>query len=389
MPASIIAADLHIQRRPGMWSGRAEISGDDVYAAEQIANLAEQYKADLYLLGDVVDTVSLLPRAMMVVKDAFGKLAQEGRLKYLQGQHEMAVGSAYAQYPWLSLLPGAQHIADKAFNFHGLKAFGLDYFPSAFEALAFSKIPEDVEVLFMHGTVDLALPLAFHFQASSLEKFTKLKWVFAGDWHRADTFTVGDVTIQYTGSTWQVSSDEPRDKSVILFAENGSRAMIETIRLKTRRIVKLSECYDDQGNFMLNHLQPDPNNDKMPKELQTSVILVDMPTDPAMYEELAKHGHLYTTSGANPDTPTRELVDKAGLLSNEEILQSYMDKETNPDQFAFTLDVIENPVDQSIKRLKDKFGMKDADRTVQPQLAETTEVNLDSDNPDEEEEVLA
>jgi hypothetical protein len=123
---------------------------------------------------------------------------------------------------------------------------------------------------------------------------------------------------------------------------------------------------------------------RLPKELQQPVILVDMPTDGATMEQLAAFAHLYTTSGSNPDVPTKEVLDNEAKMSNEQILQAYVDKQKNPEQFAFTLDVIENPVEDSVKRLKERLGIKDPDRTVQ--AAPSAEINLEGGD---EEEVLA
>jgi GTP cyclohydrolase FolE2 len=115
------------------------------------------------------------------------------------------------------------------------------------------------------------------------------------------------------------------------------------------------------------------------------VILVDMPTDGATYEKLAEFAHLYTTSGANPDIPTPDTIAQVAKLSNSEILEQFVDKAKKPEEFAFTLDVIENPVEDAVKRLKDKMGIKDVDRTVQ---TGPVEVNLEAEDG-EEEEVLA
>jgi hypothetical protein len=107
-------------------------------------------------------------------------------------------------------------------------------------------------------------------------------------------------------------------------------------------------------------------------------------------EKLAEHAHLYSTSGANPDTPTRAIIDQANKLTNTEILANYADREKQPEQFAFTLDVIENPVADAVQRLKDKLGIKSSDCTIQPAPAsDALAVNLEADNPEDTEEVPA
>lgn len=382
MRTAIITADLHLKRKAGMWSSRVEIAGDDIWALTQCAQLANEYDTDLFLLGDVLDTVTQMPRPLSAVQTALGSHASSGRLKFLQGQHDMNVGGLERQAPWLSLISGAQHIANTEFDFFGLRAFALDYFPQPFESLAFSKIPAGVEVLFLHGTIDVAMPMAFHFTGDSLKKFKKLRHVFAGDYHQAISLKVGDIDVHYTGSTWQISSDEPREKSVMMVSlDADGRLQMQRIPLLTRPIIKVSELYDVHGDMDLTPLKADVSD--LPAELQRPVILVDMPLDPATMEELAGKGHLYTTSGANPDIPTRELMDKYGTLSNEEILGNYVDREKNPEEFKFTLDVIENPTEDAIKRLKDKLGIKTSDVTAAP-VSGSTDINLDADPGEEE-----
>lgn len=380
--STIIAGDLHLLKKPGMWSGRSEIAGDDVFALEQLVEICGK-DSDLMLLGDVFDTVTNLPRPIMAATKLLQGLATQKRLRFIQGQHEIVCQAHYENYPWLSLIDGAEHVGGKKFEFMGFKAYGMDYFPLAFESLEFAKAPKDIDILFMHGTIDTAMPMAFHFTADSLKQFTDLRMLFAGDYHQAIDLVVGDCTVMYTGSTWQISADEPRAKSVIKVTRSGDAITVERIPLKTRKIVKLSELFD--AHFDMD-LAPLKDIDKsLPKELQLPVILVDQPTPPELYEQLAQHGHLYTTSAANPDLPTRELVDKYGELSNAEILQGYVDKEKNPEQFAFTLDVIENSAEDAVKRLKDKLGIKDVDHTIP---AAAPEINLDAAE-EEDEEVVA
>lgn len=382
MRPAIVAADLHLRKKSGIFGGRAECGGDDLWSLECIAKLVKEHDADLYLLGDVMDQVSTLPRPMIALQAAIGDLAKEGRIFYTTGQHDANVGGFEEHEPWLALIPGAKHIANTSFDFMGYKAFALSYFASAFENLEFAKVPKSVEVLMLHGTCDLAFNAAFHWQVESLKQFKSLKVVLAGDFHQPLDLVAGQTHIHYTGSTWQIASNEPREKSVILVEKGKKGLEISRLPLKTRKILKLTELYDTNGELNLTDLKDIDTT--LPKELQLPVVLIDTPAGPELYEQLAQHAHIYTTSAANPDIPTRELVDKYGELSNAEILQHYVDKEKNPEQFAFALDVIENSAEDAVKRLKDKFGIKDVDHTVP---AAPPEINLDAG--DEEEEVLA
>lgn len=375
----VLAGDLHMVKKPGMWSGRAEISGDDIFALEQIAAITHEHDADLYLLGDVLDTPTNLPRPIIALNDALGSLAEEGRVFYIQGQHDMTVGAAVESYPWLSLIKGAKHISDfSPFDFLGMKAYALDYFPQAFEGLAFHKVPKDTELLLMHGTIDVAMPMSFHFSQESLKQFPNLKAIFAGDYHQAIELNANGVLIYYTGSTWQIAANEPREKSVILVTRDDQKLEISRVPLQTRGIFKLSELYNDDNGFSLEELKKE-KFEHLPPELRTPVILIDLPTDGATMEKLAEYGHLYSTSGSNPDVPAVGQLDKENELSNSEILQRYADKEKFPDQFAFTLDVIENTTDSAVGRLREKLGIELADRKV----GGNVEINMDAENPTE------
>ena len=384
-PRAVLAGDMHLLKKPGMWSGRSEISGDDVFALKQIAELAVEKDADLYLLGDVLDSVTNLPRPIVAVQQALGHLADEGRVFFIQGQHELVVQAHYENHPWLSLVRGTHHVGGKSFDFMGYKAFGLDYFPAAFEALEFSKIPADTEILLLHGTADAAMPMAPHFSMENLEKFEQLKLVFAGDYHQAIELVSGNIRLFYTGSTWQIAANEPREKSVLYVEKSDTGLSIDRVPLRTRKILMLSELYNEAGELDVSPLTTD-KDETLPKELQLPVLLIDVPTEPQMYEELAKEAHLYTTSAANPDIPTFESDGSDASLSNDQILQMYVDKEAHPEEFTFTLDVIDHPVDQAVKRLKDKFNIEDSDLTVTAE-PQTAEINLDHEDTAAEEEV--
>lgn len=384
MKKAIIAADLHLLKKPGLWAGRAEIAGDDLWGLECVEALRKQHDADLYLLGDTLDTPTNLPRPLVALQAVLGEAAKAGRVFFLDGQHDLSVGSAFDQAPWLTIVSGAKCINEKSFEFMGMKAFGLSYFPAPFEGLALSKVPEDTEVLMLHATIDAVMPMNFHFSQESLKKFKKLKHVLAGDYHMPIDLVVGSCTVQYCGSTYMNSITEPRDKSVILLEQTATGIKTTRLPIPTRTIVMLSEVCNAAGIFDSDKLKAWPTPTNLPEELKTPVILVDMPTDKDMYTKLAEFGHVRSTSAANPDTPTQAVIDMAEKLTNEEILANYADREKNPAEFAFTLDVIENSVEDAINRLRENMGIKLEDRTIQQ--VQTSEVNLEEENPDDETE---
>lgn len=375
----VIASDLHILKKPGMWEGRAEIAGDDIFALQQIAELCRTTDADLMLLGDVLDSVTNLPRPVVWLREHLLPLLKEGRkVQYLQGQHEIVVQAHYTNYPWLSIIEGTEHIGGKAFDFLGYKAYALDYFSAPFEHLMFSKIPGDTQVLFLHGTADLANSIGCHFSMENIP--SQIKLVIAGDYHKACEFTLKNGgMLWYCGSTWQTAADEPREKSVLLCdIADGAGIKVERIPLKTRKIVKYTEL---TGGFPELKLSSE-DRQSLPEELHTPVVLVDMPIEPEVYEKLSIDAHVYTTSGANPNTPSQAVIAAVDNMTDEAILSSYVDREAHKSEFDFTLDVLSSNVEDAVQRLKDRLGVPVED--ARPMSAM---INLDGENILEEEEV--
>ena len=362
---AIFAADMHILKKPGMWSGRAEIKGDDLFALNQVVDTAIEHQADLYLGGDILDAVTNLPRPIVNIQEAFNRYfaaVEDGHIRYIQGQHEIVVNAHYENYPWLSLIPQCEYMGHTSFKFFGFKAFALDYFSLAFEDLLLSQIPKGTQVLFLHGSADVATPFEPHFHVEKLPDTVKI--ILAGDWHICSEYALpNNGRLFYPGSTWMNSSSECIEKHVLKVTKDGNALKVDQIPLKTRPIYKVSTL--DLEKPLQDQILDDPNLiAQLPEELQTPVFIVDVPTDPAGYAQLMQHGHIHTTGSANPDVPTVDEVNKERKLSNEEILARYADKDKYPDQFQFTLDVIENPAQDAIERLKEKLGITEEDLAV-------------------------
>ena len=382
---AIIAGDLHLLRKPGMWAGRTEIAGDDVYGFQQVVEITVQTPgADLYLLGDVLDEASNLPRPITAVKRALRDFPfDERRVRYIQGQHETAFQTTYENEPWLSLVDGPEHIAGQRFLFLGLQAFVMDYFSGAFEALNMCRIPAGTEVLFLHGTIDIALPFNPHFHAENIP--ASVRYVFAGDYHMGGNYLLlNGGMLHYTGTTWFTGAGEPTNKSVMK-VERGEGGALEVSRipLKSRPVYLASDLYLEDATIELPAWE---GAEDLPKHLRKPVIIIDTPVDIATHAKLGMLGFTHTTSGANPVNPTESQVFAEENLDNSEILERYCDKEKYPDQFEFTLDVIENTVEDAIGRLKDKLGISANVEQEAQDESETVQVNLDAVDDTEEEE---
>jgi len=351
---AIIAADLHLKKKAGLWAARAEIAGDDEYALEQICNYAIEHKADLYLLGDVFDCVTNLPRPMVLACKYLSRVIAAGlKVRYIQGNHEIVSQAHFTNHPWMSLVPEAEHMSGKTFDFLGYTAYAIDYFPNAFASLEMAKVPDEAQILFLHGTVDTVMELNYHIAVDDIPE--NVDYVFAGDWHEAASIDLGDGRhMYYPGSTYMGTTAEPLDKLVYLVDRDLN---VKPLELKTRTIIKYSEHGDAETIEKLFASA----DETMPKEIQKGVVIIDQPVTPDVIERLARTFHIYTTAAANPDMPSRDAVEEVDKLSDADILSHYIDHEEYPDEFDFTLDVIQNGVDDAFMRLKKRIGLTDDD----------------------------
>lgn len=373
---AIIAADVHLLKKPGMWSGRSEIAGDDVFALQQIAELTKEYDADLYLLGDTLDSVTNLPRPVIVVQAVLEPLIADGHsVRYLQGQHEIVVQAHYENYPWLSVCRGAEHIHGCTFDFFGRRAFALDYFPPVFEALNLSFIPEDTEVLFLHGTAMEVHGIGFHFAMENVP--SHVKTIFAGDYHEATGHELNGTKLCYPGSAWMRSVSEPLDKSVLKVTKEGDNIQVERIPLKTRTILKYSNMDEQQK------AEGVAIDESLPETMRRPLVIVDTPIVEDEYSRLAEHFHVYT-AGSKVSEKLFEYINSGDTKSDEDILSQYVDKEGFESQFAFTLDVIQSSVGDAVQRLKERLNITTDDVTVDESESDNTEINLDYDGEGDE-----
>jgi len=368
----IVGGDFHLLKKPGMWSGRAEIAGDDIYAMKQLADIAREYEADVILLGDTLDAVTNLPRPVVVLQSLLGPLIAEGhKVRYIQGQHEIVVQAHYENYPWLSVCKGTEHMHGCTFDFLGKRAFALDYFPQAFEALNLACIPSDTEVLFLHGTAEEVFEMSHHFSIENIPDHVRL--ILAGDYHEPiDHTTESGQRIVYTGSAWMRSASEPMDKYVLKVTEKAGELSIERIPLKTRPILRYSVLTDAQkhGDITLDESLPEP--------LQKPVVIVDVPIDAEEYTLLAQSYHAHTLGSVVSGNTLEYINIGDDNDSDEQILERYVDRVAYSSEFEFTLDLMQNSTDDALQRLREKLGIETKDVVVAPvgATADEGEVNL-------------
>lgn len=363
----IIAADIHLRKKPGMWANRAEIAGDDVFAFQQIAELAVKNDSDLYILGDTMDSVTNLPRPLVVARECLKPVLEKKlAVRYIQGQHEIVVQAHYDNYPWLSLIDGTEHMHRCRFELFGKKAYALDYFPESFEALNFAIVPDDTEVLFLHGTAKEVFPLGGHFSVENLPE--SVKFVFCGDYHVPVLHEWDDKVLIYTGSAWLQSAAEPTEKSALKVNHDFT---MERIPIKTRPIYRYSEIVDDLS------ILSSPPDTALPEALRRPIVIVDAEIDSQESTQLAENAHIYNV-GSSSESSGSVFINVAEDYSDEEILERFADKQEHPSEFEFTLDVIQNPAIDALSRLRGKLGIEDVDvRAKVNTHVDEPEINLE------------
>lgn len=336
----ILSGDLHLLRKPGLWASRSEIAGDDIFALDQVIQICLDNDATPFFLGDVLDSVSNLPRPLVALHGALKRLNKP--FKFMQGNHDsIKAGHSDGSYTWLSILDGAEHVDGKVFEFEGKKAYALDYFPEPEAKEALLTIPSDTEVLFLHGSCDLAMPINYHFKAEDLP--SSVKYVFAGDWHICESFKLpnGGV-LWYTGATYLTRVTEPLDKYVLKVWADGSDLKIEKVPLKTRPVYRASELSSAVGIL---------TDTRLPEEVQRPLVLVDTYMEEEDYEEMAKYGHLYTTYKAMPMAiSNRDDVEK--IINDEDLMKEYVTPEDKPILFKFLMNLLKGSVETAINILK-------------------------------------
>lgn len=358
MKPAIVCSDLHLLKKPGMWSGRADIQGDDKFALHQIIDLCIEYKADLYILGDVLDTATTLPRPLVILQQEFARLkeaAPDTVIRYIQGQHEMSVQSYAEHRPWLDVVGMAEHISRKSFDFLGLKAYALDYFPPGFSVEAFSTIPEDAEVLFLHGTADQAMPFNPHFHVEEIPQNVRL--VFAGDYHDPIelAYPRGDQEkgkLMYCGSTWMTETSEAGPRYVFLAEHDGEDIVWQRLQLKTRPIFWYSKLEDGllEQSF-----------DDLPEEVRKPLVLIDLPVDADELGLISTKAFTYITRSGKPGESFADRTltcEEEEELSDSIVLGRFVDEHTQKSEFEFTLDVLNSPVEDAVGRLKQRLGVQ-------------------------------
>lgn len=362
----VIAADLHLKKKPGLWSGRAEIAGDDEYALRQVVDIANANNADLYLLGDTFDSITNIPRPIIM---AFNYLSNiQNQIRYIQGNHDMVVQADFSTEPWLHIIQDemktARHINGCAFDFcTNLTGYALDYFPSMEAAEYFSTIPANTDILMLHGTADIIMPLRYHFEYKLIPDH--VKFIIAGDYHQnIEYINDNGPILLYPGATYVGATSELGDKyCIIMHQDEAGLLHYEFKKLHTRQFI----TYSSVTSFNVDDLkrQVDDYNESELQDasasIKTPVFIIDTVPEQENIDILKAIGHIYMTPAAYPETTVIDSSREVDSMPDEEILEQYMNRPEHQEEFDFTMDVIENNVEDAITRLKNRLEIDEKD----------------------------
>lgn len=147
---AVFAADTHLS--DSVWSSRQDLTGDSLFAFEQLVNKSLEYNVPLVLGGDCFELMRQ-PRPSASTAHFFrkqvDKLESKGiPLYFINGQHD-----SLSRPFWMNALHSwPQHVGGQSFYLGGKKWFGLDYFESHHFDSACQQVPSDAYGLLLHQT---------------------------------------------------------------------------------------------------------------------------------------------------------------------------------------------------------------------------------------------
>lgn len=255
----IVAGDCHIS--PTIYTDLPGLSGDSIFALEQIVQHCIDQHADLVLAGDVFNSIKppsdLVQQTIRILR----RMADEYLdIHVLRGQHD------YTDPPWVMVACYGDE-DDRMTWSHGKSIYRgprkiqmLDYMPRrALAEYLENSISPDVTTLVMHQLVQEAFDMegVYDFSLSQVPDF--VQEVILGDYHRPISFTCQDRRLFacYTGSTHMRACNEPVEKSVVFLKTSrsimGPDEQPDRLALRTRPFLRYSALTDDELENVLSH----------------------------------------------------------------------------------------------------------------------------------------
>jgi hypothetical protein len=205
------AGDLHHAKTT--YATHPNMVGDTSFALRQITDYCREHKLDLIFLGDTFDKRFPDSATLREFYEAIAGL----RVGCVQGQHDRQDG-----YAWPGVPPDSDsarlHLHQQQFTFgDAIRVSGLDYTPRVSVQERLKSVPDDCEILVMHGlTRDvMGIEEAWHIDMSWVPEHVKR--TVLGDWHGLPQSgeTEGRKWL-YTGSATMRSVSEPPSKSFLV-----------------------------------------------------------------------------------------------------------------------------------------------------------------------------
>jgi len=340
----LLAADLHI--KPCTWSSRPEIHGDSFAAFRQLIDLMLLHNCHCVIPGDFWDNTRPTSQAVVFVQQELLRLHGQ-KIFLTNGNHDGVRPS------WALLLPNVVWVDKQLFEpVPGLKCYALDYRPPAELEVELAQVNPDAKVLFCHQMLDLSTPFgaSWNMRADWVPGF--IRHVFMGDYHQGGTWhrPSDGLSFTYPGSTYMTDWGDPPTHQVLKVTVSPTGSLeASAVQLVSR--VALTFRIDSEGVLAafpgeLDGALADEDakrvNLKVDPFIQMPMLRVKF--DPALQSAATRirdavggRAHLFLSP-----TPAAVMVrpetDAATSLS--EALAKVVDRERQPDLFAFLTDLL-------------------------------------------------
>lgn len=254
----VFAGDLHAART--IYVTHPNMTGDSQFALRQITDFCRENSMPLCLCGDNFNKRYPEPEIVAWFLELLAGLD----VYYIVGQHDLHRGAQWPEIEagaaWPRRHLGAEPRENSCFEVSGIKLYGFDFLPRTKLEERLKQVPEDCEILCMHGLIKdvMGIEEAWHLDMEWVPEHVKV--TVLGDWHGIpqDGETAGRKWL-YTGSSSMQSVTEPTaktflvcrrtidiDSSKLKGAVNTKALCFERIPLRTRPYIFGDVRYENE-----------------------------------------------------------------------------------------------------------------------------------------------
>ncbi len=252
----IFSADWHLSFNT--WGKYPTLAGDAYYSLSQIVSLCIELELPLIAAGDLFDKPFPDAITVNVMRQNMDRMEQAALPVYfIQGQHErvkrsMLANSELSSPCWMNAHSWPQHVHEASFEIGSHKIWGLDWTPADELEDAFSRIPEDRDILVCHQVWQEFMGEHIECEAR-LDMVPHVQCVFTGDYHETETAAGNDIIMFSPGSISMRSMGEAADKHVYIVKDDGS---VSDAELLTRTKLEVTISTEEElESFVAADLQ--------------------------------------------------------------------------------------------------------------------------------------